>query len=96
MREYLEAIAERSAGDRSQQMSGRRIAAVVPMHAYGHPVDLDRLVEVCGRFGLPLVEDAAESLGSLFRGRHTGTFGRWARSASTATRSSRRVAAAPF
>jgi dTDP-4-amino-4,6-dideoxygalactose transaminase len=45
------------------------------MHTFGHPVDLDALTAVCGRWGLALVEDAAESLGSLYKGRHTGTFG---------------------
>jgi len=55
--------------------TGRRIAAVLPMHAFGHPVDLDGLLEVSARFGIPVVEDAAESLGSTYRGRHTGTFG---------------------
>lgn len=55
--------------------TGRRIAAILPMHAFGHPVDLDALMEVSARFGLPVVEDAAESLGSTYRGRHTGTFG---------------------
>src|SRR5690606_2725406 len=54
----------------------RRISACVPMHTFGHPVELAGLVEVCERWGLTLVEDAAESLGSFYRGRHTGTFGR--------------------
>ncbi|WAC44803.1 LegC family aminotransferase [Pseudomonas sp. SL4(2022)] len=55
--------------------SDRRIAACVPMHTFGHPVDLDGLLAVCGRWNLPMVEDAAESLGSLYRGKHTGVFG---------------------
>ena len=46
------------------------------MHTFGHPVDLDALVTVCERWKLALVEDAAESLGSYYKGRHTGTFGR--------------------
>lgn len=53
----------------------RVLRACLPMHTFGHPVELDLLVEVCGRWGLALVEDAAESLGSLYKGRHTGTFG---------------------
>ncbi len=57
------------------RVTGRRIAAVVPMHAFGHPADIDALRRVCERYALPMVEDAAESLGSLYRGRHTGTFG---------------------
>lgn len=55
---------------------GRIIRACVPMHTFGHPVEIDRLAEVCGRWGMALIEDAAESLGSLYRGRHTGTFGK--------------------
>ena len=54
---------------------GAVIRACVPMHTFGHPADLDGLVDVCGRWNLTLVEDAAESLGSLHKGRHTGTYG---------------------
>lgn len=55
--------------------TGRFISAVIPMHSFGHPVDLDPLVELCARWSIPLVEDAAESLGSFYKGRHTGVFG---------------------
>lgn len=51
------------------------IRACLPMHTFGHPADLDGLTEVCARWNLALVEDAAESLGSLYKGRHTGTIG---------------------
>lgn len=54
---------------------GRVLRACLPMHTFGLPADIDGLVEVCRRWGLVLVEDAAESLGSLYRERHTGTFG---------------------
>lgn len=53
----------------------RVIRACLPMHTFGHPVDLDELLVVCKRWNLVLIEDAAESLGSLYKGRHTGTFG---------------------
>lgn len=53
----------------------RRIRACVPMHTFGHPVDLDALVAVCDRWHLALIEDAAESMGSYYKGRHTGNFG---------------------
>ena len=53
----------------------RRISACLPMHTFGHPVDLDALIDVCKRWQLALIEDAAESLGSLYKGRQTGTFG---------------------
>jgi perosamine synthetase len=73
---HLAEIAEPVAGGgwRNRQ-TGRRLAAVVPMHVFGHPVEMAALLEVCGRYGLPVVEDAAESLGSFIGGRHTGTFG---------------------
>lgn len=54
---------------------GRVVRACLPMHTFGHPVDLDGLLAVCHRWNLVLVEDAAESLGSYYKGRHTGTFG---------------------
>lgn len=46
------------------------------MHTFGHPVHLDELVDVCRRYRIELVEDAAESIGSFYKGKHTGTFGR--------------------
>ncbi|MGN7407808.1 LegC family aminotransferase [Sporosarcina sp. SAFN-010] len=58
--------------------TGRIIRAVVPMHTFGHPVDLDPLLDVCQRYNIILVEDAAESLGSYYKGKHTGGFGRTA------------------
>lgn len=54
---------------------GRVVRACVPMHTFGHPADLAGLVDVCARWNVVLVEDAAESLGSYYQGRHTGTFG---------------------
>jgi aminotransferase in exopolysaccharide biosynthesis len=57
------------------RISGKRIAACVPMHVFGHPVKIERIAEICRRYGIPLIEDAAESLGSFCNGRHTGTFG---------------------
>lgn len=56
--------------------SGRRIKACVPMHTFGHPVRLDEISDICRRWHIELVEDAAESIGSLYKGKHTGTFGR--------------------
>ena len=56
--------------------TGKRISAVVPMHTFGHPVKLTELKEVCDRYNIPLIEDAAESIGSYYRGKHTGTTGK--------------------
>lgn len=55
--------------------TGRRIAACMPMHTFGFPVHLDELIAVCKKWKIPLVEDAAESLGSFYKGKHTGTLG---------------------
>lgn len=54
--------------------TGQIIKAVVPMHTFGHPIEIDELIAVCQKWHLTLVEDAAESLGSYYKGRHTGTF----------------------
>jgi perosamine synthetase len=72
---HLDETAELREDGCYNRRSGRRIRAVVPMHAFGHPVDLDPLIEICERFGLALVEDAAQGLGSTYKGRHVGTLG---------------------
>jgi len=56
--------------------TNHRIAACVPMHTFGHPVKLDELMEVLAKYNIPLIEDAAESIGSYYKGKHTGTFGK--------------------
>lgn len=56
--------------------SNRIIRVCLPMHTFGHPADMDGLLSICDHWGLVLVEDAAESLGSFYKGRHTGTLGR--------------------
>jgi aminotransferase in exopolysaccharide biosynthesis len=56
--------------------TGKRIAACVPVHIFGHPCRIDEIVAICSEYNVPVVEDAAESLGSLYKGRHTGTFGK--------------------
>ncbi|MBX5437705.1 MAG: LegC family aminotransferase [Alicyclobacillaceae bacterium] len=76
--DYLAEIAEVRDGGCFNRRTGRRIKAVVPVHTFGHPVDLDALLDLSARYRLELVEDAAESLGSLYKGRHTGSFGRLA------------------
>jgi aminotransferase in exopolysaccharide biosynthesis len=75
LRDYLEQHTEQRAGQCINRTTGRVIRAFVPMHTFGHPVDLDGVMAVAHDFNLALVEDAAESLGSYYQGRHTGTFG---------------------
>jgi len=56
------------------KLSGKRIKACVPMHTFGHPCRIDEIVEICKEFNIELIEDAAESIGSFYKGQHTGTF----------------------
>ncbi len=76
LQDYLGDILEVREDGSFNKLTGRRVKALVAMHTFGHPVDLDAIVEVCDRFGLALVEDAAESLGSFYKGRHTGNWGK--------------------
>lgn len=76
LRRYLSAHGERRAdGTVVNKSTGRRIAAVMPMHVFGLPLHIEDIAEICAEWSLPLVEDAAESLGSWIGDRHTGTYG---------------------
>jgi aminotransferase in exopolysaccharide biosynthesis len=72
---YLKEIAEVKNGNCYNKLTGKRIAACVPMHTFGLPLYIDELVSVCSEYNIPVVEDAAESLGSRYKNKHTGTFG---------------------
>ncbi len=76
VREWLTKNVEMKDGQCYNKRTGRRVRACVPMHTFGHPVHLDELVEVLREYNIELVEDAAESVGSLYKGKHTGTFGK--------------------
>jgi len=76
LNDYLKEISEQTTDGLRNKLTGRRIAAIIAMHTFGHPVDVEGILEVCERYNLPLVEDAAESLGSKYKDRHCGTFGR--------------------
>lgn len=73
--DYLEENAELRENGCFHKRTNQKIKAVVPMHTFGHPVELDELSAVCQNWNLRLIEDAAESLGSLYKGQHTGTIG---------------------
>ncbi|MCP9610596.1 LegC family aminotransferase [Coprobacter tertius] len=75
MEEWLQKNSEYKGDALYNKKTGRRIKACVPMHTFGHPVRIDRIAELCSRYHLQLIEDAAESIGSFYSGRHTGTFG---------------------
>ena len=76
VRTWLEGNAEVRGGRCLDRNTGRRISAVVPMHTFGHPVRLDGFVSLCEEWKLALIEDAAESIGSFYKGKHTGLFGK--------------------
>ena len=67
---------QRADGCTYNKSTGRKISGCVPMHVFGHAVRIDRIQAICEEYNITLVEDAAESLGSSYRGRHTGTFGK--------------------
>lgn len=76
LKDYLKDIAFVKGNECFNRDTGRRIKAVIPMHTFGHPVDLDPLIELCAKYHIEVVEDAAESLGSCYKGQHTGSFGK--------------------
>jgi len=69
---HLHETADRRANRVLNRKTGRRLAAIVPMHCFGHPVDMDPLIELGARWQIPVVEDATESLGSHYKGRMCG------------------------
>jgi perosamine synthetase len=75
LRNYLLASTVFQDGICVNSKTGNPIRAIIPVHIFGHPCDLEGLLKVADDFNIVLIEDAAESLGSLYRGQHTGTFG---------------------
>lgn len=74
--DYLGDVLIIKGNDCFNRHTGCRVKAVMPMHTFGHPVDLDPLAALCDRLNLVLIEDAAESLGSFYKGKHTGNWGK--------------------
>ena len=75
LRSFLEQNAEKKSGVAINRNTGKKIAACVPMHTFGFPCRIDEIAAVCNEWNIALIEDAAESLGSSYKGQHTGTFG---------------------
>lgn len=75
LKHYLKEIAEVKEGKCYNKITGKRIAACVPMHTFGLPLYIEELMSVCNEYYIPVVEDAAESIGSTYNNKHTGTFG---------------------
>ncbi len=74
--EFLSEKCERRGGDLVNKSTHRRVAAILPVHILGHPVDMDPIFEVAAEHGLAVIEDATESLGASYKGRKVGTLGR--------------------
>jgi perosamine synthetase len=74
----LDAIASKTAKGTVNRETGRRIAAIAPMHTFGHPVDMDAIAAIARHWDIPVVEDAAESLGSTYKGHVVGSRARLA------------------
>jgi perosamine synthetase len=72
---HLAHIAVRRDGQTFNRETGRRIGAILPVHVFGHPANMERILEIAERYGVVVVEDATESLGSTWHGRPCGTFG---------------------
>lgn len=75
LREHLSSIAICTDKGCFNKITGRRIAALMPMHVFGHPVRLDELSDICASWHIPMIEDAAEALGSLYKGTHVANHG---------------------
>lgn len=75
VKNFLEEFGEKRENGTYNKKTGKRIAACVPMHTFGFPVHLDPLLLICKHWNISVVEDAAESLGSYYHGKHTGSFG---------------------
>lgn len=76
LRNFLENHARKFKNGTYNNQSGNRISACVPMHTFGHPCEIKKINDICKEWNIPIVEDAAESLGSFYEGKHTGTFGK--------------------
>lgn len=76
VKEWLCTNAEIKGNQCYNKRTGRKVKACVPMHTFGHPVRIEELQALCDEYHIELVEDAAESIGSLYKGQHTGTFGK--------------------
>ena len=75
--DYLSTITFQKNGECINKITGKVIKAIIPVHTFGHPVDIEKLIEISKKFNIKIIEDAAESIGSFYKGKHTGTFGQF-------------------
>ena len=76
LKDFLEKNCELVDNNCINKITNKTIKSCVPMHTFGHPCKIDELKDICDKWNISLVEDAAESLGSYYKGKHTGTFGK--------------------
>lgn len=77
LEEFLSAHAEMREGEAWNKETGKRLSACLPMHTFGNPCRIREIVNICNLWSIPVIEDAAESLGSYVQGIHTGMFGQF-------------------
>jgi perosamine synthetase len=75
LEQFLSTNVELKNGIPYNKTSNRKISACVPMHTFGHPCKIDKIIALCNQYNIPVIEDSAESLGSFYKGKHTGTYG---------------------
>lgn len=75
LRNWLDKITAKKKGECFNKQTGRRIRALIAVHTFGHPVDLDPIAELCREFGIELIEDAASAIGSFYKEKHVGYAG---------------------
>ena len=76
LEKFLEKNCEVKNGECVNKLTGKIIKACVPMHTFGHPCRIDEIKKICDEWSIVLIEDSAESLGSFYKNKHTGTFGK--------------------
>ena len=75
VKEFIETECELAHGITLNKRTGKRIAAIIPVHVFGTPVNMDPLLELAAQYNIAVIEDASESLGSDYKGKKTGTLG---------------------
>ena len=75
LKKFLDKNCVTQSGKIFNKSTSKQITAVVPMHTFGHPCRIEDIVRIAASYNLPVIEDAAESLGSFYKSKHTGTFG---------------------
>ena len=76
LKKYFEENCKYEKGNVINKITGKRVSACIPMHTFGHPVRIKEIIDICNEWNIPVIEDAAESIGSFVGNKHTGLFGK--------------------